>query len=166
MLLLNAVRGEVRALDKDQPLSRPITMEEVLGFETAQPRFNMALCSFFGVLGLAIAAIGIYSVLSYTVARRTHEIGIRMALGAGRSHVLRLMLRMGVRLAASGLAVGLAGSFVLTKLIRSEVFRVPATDPLAILGVVLILGAAAVLACLAPSLRAARLDPLSALRHD
>jgi putative ABC transport system permease protein len=166
MLLLNAVRGEVRALDKDQPLSRPITMEEVLGFETAQPRFNMALFTFFGVLGLAIAAIGIYSVLSYTVARRTHEIGIRMALGAGRSHVLRLMLRMGARLAASGLAVGLAGSFILTKLIRSEVFRVPATDPLAILGVVLILGTAAVLACLAPSLRAARLDPLSALRHD
>ena len=166
MLLLNAVRGEVLAVDKDQPLSRPITMEEVLGFETAQPRFNMALFTFFGVLGLAIAAIGIYSVLSYTVARRTHEIGIRMALGAGRSHVLRLMLRMGARLVAAGLAVGLAGSFLLTKLIRSEVFRVPATDPLAILGVVLILAAAAVLACLAPSLRAARLDPLSALRHD
>ncbi len=166
MLLLNAVRGEVRAIDKDQPLSRPITMEEVLGFETVQPRFNMALFTFFGLLGLAIAAIGIYSVLSYTVARRTHEIGIRMALGAGRADVLRLMLQMGARLAAGGLAAGLAGSFILTKLIRSEVFRVPATDPLAILGVVLILAAAAVLACLAPSLRAARLDPLSALRHD
>jgi putative ABC transport system permease protein len=166
MLLLNAVRAQLRAVDKDQPLGRPMTLEEVLGFETVQPRFNMALFGFFGMMGLAIAAIGIYSVLSYTVARRTHEIGVRMALGAERRHVLNLVLRMGGRLVLTGLATGLLGSMVLAKILRSEVFQVPATDPMAILGVVLILSAAALVACLAPARRAARLDPLAALRHD
>ncbi len=166
MLLLNAVRAQLRAVDKDQPLSRPITLEEVLGYETVQPQFNMALFSFFGMLGLAIAAIGIYSVLSYSVARRTHEIGVRMALGAERRHVLNLVVRMGFRLVSMGLAAGLVGSIVLGKILRSEVFQVPATDPVAILGVVLLLSAAALLACLAPARRAARLDPLTALRHD
>jgi putative ABC transport system permease protein len=166
MALLNALREQVRSVDKDQPLGRPITLEEILGFETVQPRFNMALFSFFGMLGLAIAAIGIYSVLSYTVARRTHEIGVRMALGAERGHVVRLVLRMGGRLVLIGLAAGLAGSLLLAKILRSEVFQVPATDPVAISGVVFILVAAALLACLVPARRAARLDPLAALRHE
>src|SRR5207253_1720462 len=119
MLLLNAVRQQVQALDKDQPLARPITLEEVLGFETVQPRFNMALFTFFGMLGLALAAAGIYSVLSYTVARRTHEIGVRMALGAERRDVLSLMLLMGGKLVLIGLAAGLLGSFVLARWLRS-----------------------------------------------
>ncbi len=113
MLLLNAVRERIRGIDKDQPLGHPITLEEVLGAETVQPRFNMALFSFFGFLGLALAAIGIYSTLSYTVARRTHEIGIRMALGAGRGDVLHLMLKMAGGLVLLGLGVGLAGSLAL-----------------------------------------------------
>jgi putative ABC transport system permease protein len=166
MLLLNAVRQQVQAIDKDQPVSRPLTLEEALGSETVQPRFNMALFSFFAALGLALAVVGIYSVLSYTVARRTHEIGIRMALGAGRSDVVGLMLRMGGGLVAMGLAAGLAGSYVLSKWVRSEVFQVPATDPVAILGVVAVLVAAAILACLGPARRAAKLDPMSALRHE
>ncbi len=166
MLLLNAVRQQVQAIDKDQPVSRPLTLEEALGFETVQPRFNMSLFSFFAALGLALAVVGIYSVLSYTVARRTHEIGIRIALGAERGAVLSLVLRMGGRLVAIGLAAGLAGSYALSKYLRSEVFQVPATDPVAILGVVTLLIAAAVLACLVPARRAARLDPMSALRHE
>src|SRR6202011_242060 len=129
MLLLNAVRQQVRAIDKDQPLNRPITLQDVLGFETMQPRFNMALFSFFGMLGLSLAVFGIFSVLSYSVARRTHEIGVRMALGAERRDVLHLMLNMGGKLVFAGLAAGLLVSFGLARFLRSEVFQVPVTDP-------------------------------------
>jgi len=166
MLLLNAVRRAVGEIDKDQPLNRPITLQEVLGFETVQPRFNMALFGFFGMLGLALAAVGIFSVLSFSVARRTHEIGVRMALGAERRDVLGLMLRMGGKLVIWGLAVGLTGSFVLARFLQSQVFQVPVTDPASISGVVILLSAAALLACFLPARRAARLDPMVALRHE
>src|SRR6185369_7675136 len=108
--LLNAVRHEVQAIDKDQPVGRPTTLEEAFGSETVQPRFNMALFSFFAALGMALAVVGIYSVLSYTVARRTHEIGIRLALGAERGDVIGLMLWIGAKLVAIGLSIGLLGS--------------------------------------------------------
>jgi putative ABC transport system permease protein len=166
MLLLNAVRSQVQAVDREQPVARPITLEEVLGYETVQPRFNMALFSFFGMLGLALAAFGIYSVLSYAVARRTHEIGIRMALGADRGDVQALMLYSGGKLVLIGLAAGLAASLALAAYLRSEVFAVPATDPISIAAVVVILSAAAALACYLPARRAARLSPMGALRHE
>jgi predicted permease len=166
MLLLNAVRGEVRALDKNQPVARPITVEEILGFETMQPRFNMSLFAFFGMLGLALAAAGIYCVLSYSVARRTHEIGVRVALGAQRRDVIGLMLGTGGRLVAVGMIAGLTGSIALARYLHSEIFEVPATDPLAISGVVVVLSAAALLACYVPARRAARLDATAALRHE
>jgi putative ABC transport system permease protein len=166
MSLLNAVRERVRSIDKDQPLSRPLTLEDLVGSETVQPRFNMALFTFFGLLGLAMAAAGIYSMLSYTVARRTHEIGIRMALGAGGREVLALVLSTGGKLVLAGLCAGLAGSVALVKVLRSEVFQVPETDPPSLAGAVLLLCAAALLACLLPARRAAKLDPMSALRHE
>ena len=166
MLLLNTVRERVRAIDKDQPLSRPVTIQEILGEETEQPRFNMALFTFFGLLGLALAVVGVYSMLSYTVARRTHEIGIRMALGAGRGDVLRQMLAMGGRLVLVGLGLGLIGSVALIKFLRSEVFEVPGSDPLALAGAVVVLSATTLLACLLPARRAAKLNPMSALRHE
>jgi len=165
-LLLNALRARIRDIDKDQPLSFPITLEEILGYESVQPRFNTALFTFFGVLGLALAAVGIFSMLSYSVARRTHEIGIRVALGAGRADVLHLVLSMGGRLVLAGLAIGLAGTFALARLLRSQVFDVPPTDAAALAGAVLLLSAAALLACIVPARRAARLDPMSALRHE
>jgi putative ABC transport system permease protein len=166
MLLLNAVREQVGQIDKEIPVSRPITMEEVVGQEVKQPRFNMALFTFFGGLGLTLAAIGIFGVLSYSVARRTHEIGLRMALGADRGHVLGLMLAMGGKLVLAGLVVGLAGSLLLGRYLQSEVFSVPVTDPVTIAGAVVLLSATAFVACLAPARRATRLEPLSALRHD
>ncbi len=164
--ILNAVRQQVQALDKDQPLGRPLTLEEVLGSETVQPRFNMALFSFFAALGLTLAVVGIYSVVSYMVAARTHEIGIRMALGAEHRDVLGLMLQMGGKLVAIGLTAGLVGSYVISKYLRSEVFQVPASDPASVIGVIVLLVAAALLACLIPAQRAARLDPVRALRHE
>jgi putative ABC transport system permease protein len=166
MLLLNSVRERIRGIDKDQPLSRPVTLDEILGQETEQPRFNVQLFTFFGLLGLALAAVGIYSMLSYTVARRTHEIGIRMALGAGRGDVLRQMLTMGGRLVLIGLAVGLVGSVALVKYLQSEVFHIPGTDPWSLAGVVVVLSAAGLLACLVPARRASRLNPMTALRHE
>jgi len=164
--LLRAVRERLRAIDRDQPLSRPITLEEVLGLEAVQPRFNMALFGFFGVLGLAMAAVGIYSMLSYIVARRTHEIGIRMALGAGGGDVLRLIFKMGSRLVLVGLGVGLGLTVALAKVVRSGVFQVPEMDVLALSGVVLLLCGTAFLACFLPARRAAKLDPMSGLRHE
>jgi putative ABC transport system permease protein len=166
MQLLNAVREQVAQIDKEIPVNRPVTMEEVVGDEIKQPRFNMTLFTFFGGLGLALAAIGIFGVLSYSVARRTHEIGVRMALGADRSHVLGLMMAMGGKLVLIGLALGIAGSLLLGRYLQSEVFTVPVTDPLAIAAAVLLLAATAFLACLAPARRATRLQPMSALRHD
>ena len=166
MLLLNAVREQVGQIDKEIPVNRPITMEEIVGQEVKQPRFNMALFTFFGGLGLALAAIGIFGVLSYSVARRTHEIGVRMALGADRSHVLGLMMAMGGKLVLTGLAVGLAGSLLLGRYLQSEVFSVPVTDPVTIAGAVILLAATAFVACLVPARRATRLEPMSALRHD
>jgi len=109
-LLLNPLRAHVREMDKEQPLGRPTPIEEVLGRQTVQPRFIMALFSLFASLGLALAAAGIYGVLSYAVTRRTHEIGVRMALGARRADVLRLILKTGARLVGPGIVIGMLAS--------------------------------------------------------
>ena len=165
-LLLNPVRAEVRAMDPDQPLGRPITLSEILGEEVVQPRFTMSLFSAFAALGLALAAAGIYSVLSFHVTRRTHELGVRMALGAPRRHVLGLMLTMGGRLVLIGLAIGIAASLASTRLLRSQLFGVQPADPLAYAVVAILLGFVALIACYIPARRAARVDPMVALRED
>jgi putative ABC transport system permease protein len=165
-LLLNPVRAEVRAMDPDQPLGRPITLSELQGQEVVQPRFTMALFSAFAALGLALAAAGIYSVLSFHVTRRTHELGVRMALGAPRRHVLGLMLAMGGRLVLVGLVVGVAASVASTRLLRSQLFGVQPTDPLAYAVVVLMLGLVTLVACYIPARRAASVDPIVALRQE
>jgi putative ABC transport system permease protein len=165
-LLLNPVRAQVREMDPDQPLGRPITLSEALGEEVIQPRFTMALFSAFGALGLALAAAGIYSVLSFHVTRRTHELGVRMALGAPRRHILGLMLSMGGKLVLVGLAIGVAASLASTRLLRSQLFGVQPADPLAYLAVGLLLGAVALVACYIPARRAAAVDPMEALRQE
>jgi putative ABC transport system permease protein len=165
-LLLNPLRQELRAIDAEQPLGRPITLADALGQQVVQPRFTMALFGAFGVLGLILAATGIYSVLSFHVARRTQELGVRMALGARRQQVLALMLTKGGRLVATGLIVGIAASVAATRLLRSQLFGITPTDPLAYVAVTLVLGLVALAACYVPARRAASVDPLIAIRSE
>jgi predicted permease len=165
-LLLNPIRAQVRAMDADQPLGRPITLGEILGQEVIQPRFTMALFSAFAALGLTLAAAGIYSVLSFHVTRRTHELGVRMALGAPRRHVLGLMLTMGGRLVLVGLVIGVAVSLASARLLRSQLFGVEPADPLSYAAVAGLLTAVAFVACYIPARRAAGVDPMVALRQE
>jgi putative ABC transport system permease protein len=165
-LALNPVRAEVRKMDADQPLGRPITVRELLGEEIEQPRFTMALFSAFAALGLALAAAGIYSVLSFHVTRRTHELGVRMALGAPRRHVLGLMLTMGGRLVLVGALIGVGASLASTRLLRSQLFGVQPADPLSYAAVTVVLAVVTLVACYIPARRAAAVDPMVALRQE
>jgi putative ABC transport system permease protein len=166
LAMVSAVREKVRALDKNLPLGRPVTLDEVLGEETQQPRFNMALFSGFAALGLTLAAIGIYSVISYTVTQRVHEIGVRMALGAKRGDILKLVLLMVAKVAGLGLAIGLCGSILLERMVRFEVFAKTSFDFASLAAVILTLSAVALLAAWMPASRAGKLDPVTALRHE
>ena len=166
--LVNSLRRYVQELDGEVPLTAPTTLVEVIGVRTAQPRFTMVLFSLFAVLGLALALAGIYSVLSYLVAMRTREIGVRMALGAQRSEILRLILRSGFRLVGAGLIIGILASFATVRLLESKLnlFQVTAGDPGSYLSVALLIIVVAAAACLIPARRATRIDPMVALRYD
>lgn len=164
--ILNAIRQRVREMDKELPLRRPITLQQILGFETVEPRFNMVLFTCFAGLGLALAAAGIYSVISYDVTQRTHEIGVRIALGASRGAVLALVVRMVVRVAVLGLVIGLCGSLVLERLVRFQVFAATPFDAVSAIGVVAVLFLTSLLAAWLPAVRAGRVDPVIALRHE
>jgi len=164
--LTNSVRTAVRQMDSEQPLSRFYSVQEILGQETDQPRFTMALFSAFAILGLTLAAAGIYSVLSFHVLSRTQELGVRMALGAPRRHVLGLMLVTGGRLVIVGLIVGTGVSLAATRMLRSQLFGVAPTDPLSYIGVAILLAAVALAACYIPARRAANVDPIVALRQE
>ncbi|HLM55386.1 MAG TPA: FtsX-like permease family protein, partial [Pyrinomonadaceae bacterium] len=164
--LVAGVRREVAAMDKDQPVSNALTMERVLADSVARQRFQMTLTLIFAGVGLLLAAVGIYGVVSYTVAQRTHEFGVRIALGAQGRDVLRLVVRHGFALAAAGVGVGLLGSLVLARLLSSLLYGVSTSDPLTFAGVSLLLTGVALLACYVPARRATRVDPLTALRHE
>jgi putative ABC transport system permease protein len=164
--LTQAVRREVTALDKMLPVSNLKTMEERMGASLSRQRFNALLISIFATLALLLAALGLYGVMSYSVSRRTNEIGIRMALGAQTGDVLKLVIREGMTLALVGIAIGLIVAFALTRLMSKLLFGVSATDPLTFVVIASILTMAALLACWLPARRAAKVDPMAALRYE
>jgi predicted permease len=161
-----AIDNEVKALNKSLPTPKIQTMNELLTDVIAEPRFHTMLMGLFGALALLLAAIGIYSVISYTVTQRTHELGIRMALGAQNSDVLKLVIWQGLRLVLPGLIIGLTGALGFTRLLQSLLFGVSTTDPLTFSLLTLLLTAIALLACYLPARRATRVDPMVALRHE
>jgi putative ABC transport system permease protein len=163
---VNAVREAIRSVDRDQPLSEVRTMEQLVDASVGQRRLSMLLLALFSGIALLLASVGIYGVMSYTVAQRSREIGVRMALGAERRSVLGLVLRQGMALTLVGVAVGLVASFALTRLIESQLYAVQATDPATFAAVALLLVAIAALATLVPAMRATRVDPVVALRQE
>lgn len=164
--LTGAIRGEVLALDKEQPISRVRTLDQILSASIQQQQFLMLLLGVFAAVGLILAAVGLYGVMSYAVTQRTHEIGIRMALGANAGNVLRLVVGHGMMLALIGVAVGLAGSFAATRVMSRLLFSISATDPVTFAGISVLLTGVALGACLVPARRAIKVDPMVALRHE
>jgi putative ABC transport system permease protein len=157
------LRHEVQALDKDQPVYSVRTMDDVVANSLGTRRVSMQLFTVFAIAALLLAAIGIYGVMAYSVTQRTQEIGIRMALGAQKSDVLRLVVRQGMTLAAIGVVVGLVGALGLTRVISNLLFGVGASDPTTFILISLLLIAVAFVACYLPARRAAKLDPVIAL---
>jgi putative ABC transport system permease protein len=164
--LASAVRGEIAAVNKDQAVFNIRTMAEIVSQSVAPRRFSMMLLTVFAVVALVLASIGIYGMMSYAVAQRTREIGVRMALGAQSGNVLRLVMGQGMKLALAGVTVGLVASVALTRTIKNLLFGVSATDPATFVAIALLLVLVALLACWIPARRAARVDPMIALRHE
>jgi putative ABC transport system permease protein len=161
-----AIRNEMRLLDPSLPVRNLRSMEQLVSRSIAPQRFNLSLLSLFSGLGLVLAAVGIYGVMAYSVSQRTHEIGVRMALGAQARDVLKLVVKQGIALTLMGVALGSIASLALTRLIKNLLFGVSATDPVTLAGVAVLLSGVAVLACYIPARRATKVDPLIALRYE
>jgi putative ABC transport system permease protein len=161
-----SVRQSVREVDKDQPVYNVRPMTQLLADSVARRRFNMLLLGLFAAVALLLAALGLYGVMAYSVTRRTHELGIRIALGAQTRDVLRLVVRQGMALVAVGLVIGVCAALVVTRLIRTLLFGVSNVDPLTYAGVALLLLVVTLVACLVPARRATKVDPMVALRYE
>jgi len=164
--LIGAVRKEVQALDPNLPLFDVKTLTEHMRLALFAPKIAAMVLGVFGLVALLLSAIGIYGITSYTVAQRTHEIGIRLALGAQLSDVLKLVLSHGLKLTIIGAAIGILGAFIATRAITSVLYGVSPTDPLTFVVVGGLLVGVALIACYVPSRRATRVDPLVALRNE
>jgi putative ABC transport system permease protein len=161
-----AARNVIRNLDREQAIGQVSTMEALLAKSIARARFSSTLLSVFSIVALVMAAVGIYGVMSYSVLQRTHEIGLRMALGAQKSDVLKLIVKQGVVLGLCGVAAGLAASYGLTRLIATLLFEVTATDKSTFAAVAVGLFLVTLIACFVPARRATKVDPMRALRYE
>jgi ABC-type antimicrobial peptide transport system permease subunit len=166
MNLSAALRDQANAVDKDVTLSAMTSMDDVLGASVSQPRFSSQLLGVFAAVALLLATIGLYGLMAYSITERRNEIGIRMALGAQRRDILRIVLGEGGKMVSMGIALGLVASLALTRLMTRMLFGVSPTDPLTFVAVVVILLGVAMLACWIPARRAMRVDPMVALRHE
>jgi len=165
--LAKAVAGRIYALDRDQPVTEVRTLSSLLNdWELAGPRFNLVLFTIFAGLGLTLALVGVYGVISNAVAQQTHEIGVRIALGAGFSSIAGMVLARGLKLVAAGIVLGLIGSLLTARLLRQEIFHISPFDPISFAAVSLLLLAAGLEACFWPARRAAKVDPVTALRYE
>jgi putative ABC transport system permease protein len=164
--LVAAVRREVNSIDPDLALAQIKTMDQLMDESLGQSRYRGVLLGIFAIVALILAAVGIYGVIAYAVNQRTREIGIRLALGAQKRDILKLVIRQGVILSLIGVAIGVAASLALMRFLSSLLYGVSDTDPLTFAGVVLLLIGVALLACSIPARRAARVDPMIALRQD
>jgi putative ABC transport system permease protein len=165
--LLNDLRREIRAMDRNVALALTISLEDLLmQYSYAAPRFGLVLMVVFASVGLALVALGVFSVIAYTVARRTHEIGVRMALGAGSADVVRMVLWMGLKLLGLGVGVGLLASFAVTRVIANLLWEVSPRDPVTLVAAVVVVALAGLAACYFPARRATKVDPLVALRVE
>jgi putative ABC transport system permease protein len=164
--LATSVRNSVWAVDKDQTVANMDSMEHIVAGAVARQRFSMLLLAIFAGVALVLAAVGIYGVMSYSVAQQTREIGIRMALGAQRSDVLKMTIKQGLKLVGLGLVIGLAAAFVLTRVMATLLFGISATDPLTFITISFVLLVVAMVASYIPSVRAMRVDPMVALRYQ
>jgi putative ABC transport system permease protein len=160
------VRRTVWEIDKDQPVSDIRSMEEIVSESVARQRFSTLLLGIFASLALALAAVGIYGVMSYSVAQRTREIGIRMALGAQPKDVLKMTVGQALQLVGVGMVIGLIAAFVLTRVMASLLFGISATDPMTFAAISVVLMSAALLASYIPARRATKVDPMVALRYQ
>ncbi|HEV2498391.1 MAG TPA: ABC transporter permease [Terriglobia bacterium] len=164
--LVEAIRRQVYQADPRQSIGNIATMDQLLGDAVAQPRLNAVVVASFAGIALLLACVGIYGVVSYMVKQRTHEIGVRMALGAQKSDVLRMVMRQGLKLTLAGVGIGIVGALALTRFLSSLLYGIKPTDPLTFVAVSLILVAVALLACYIPARRAAKVDPMVALRYE